>query len=225
MENRIIKFLSDHSIGILSFRAAGSNSDWTDFAEAVGNVVVPADKEARLNISPTVEFDPVILSTIEPDVLSVFGWVSTSKVTDDAIAHIQYLTGLQGLALWETNIGDEALWHLRHLSNLQWLDIGDTRITDEGLRHLQELALLRSLSLLNTQISDKGLHYLEGLIKLERLDLMNTLVTDAGVEKLENLTGLKSLRIYQTRITEAGYDKLQRGLPRCRIRFHDPHYV
>src|SRR5438309_1094763 len=142
MEPRIISLPQDCSIGLLSARTDGSDDEWADFAQAIGNVAVPPDTELRLVMSPTVSFDPRLLANLESDALSVFEWVSTSRVNDAAIAHIQHLTSLKGLALWETSITNESLEYIGRLHNLQWLDIGDTRITDEGLRYLLELGSL-----------------------------------------------------------------------------------
>jgi hypothetical protein len=223
METRIMEFPQDCSIGVLSVRTDGSDDEWVDFAQAIGNVAVPCGKELRLVVSPTASFDPQLLANLESTALSVLEWVSTGRVNDAVIAHIQHLTSLKGLALWETNIANESLKYVGGLRNLQWLDIGDTRITDDGLRYLLELPFLHQLSLLNTRLTDEGLDYIERLFNLESLDLMNTLVSDVGVEHLVNLVRLKSLRIFQTRISEAGYNKLRSALPRCQIRFRHPH--
>jgi hypothetical protein len=218
-----MKFPDEHSIGELSLRTLGTREEWIEFAEAKGEIIIPTSKEILLEVSSTAVFDPTIFSNLEPDSLSVFEWVSTSKVTDDAIKHIQHLRGLSGLALWETGIGDEALWYLRQLSNLRWLDIGDTNITDNGLAYLCELDSLDELTLLNGRITDNGLAHLLRLPKLGGLDLMQTLVTDEGAEFLARLTSLRNLRIFKTKISEAGYKELKRELPDCQIRFYHPH--
>lgn len=223
MQYRIIKFPSDFSVGTLTFRDAGSRGDWTDSARAIGDVVVPSGKDVCLSTSPTLDFDPKILSALAPDALSVFEWVSTSKVSDAAIVHIQHLTRLRGLAFWETSIGNDSLWYIRHLSNLEWLDIGDTRITDDGLAYLSELSSLNYLTLLNDRITDAGLFHLQKLTEIGGIDLMGTSVTDDGVDVLSKLTSLKNLRIFETRISERGYRKLKSVLPNCRIRFYNPH--
>ena len=222
IQSRIITFRGDFSIGTLSLRASGSTEKWTDFGEAIGNVVIPLGQEVRLEVFPTVLLEKQTLSGLEPDALSEFQWVSTSKVTDAAIANLRHLTGLKGLALWETNIGDEALQHVRHLCNLSWLDIGDTKITDAGLGYLRELSCLNDLALLNDRISNYGLIHLQNLLKLEGLDLMNTPLTDEGAGMLCNMSRLKNLRIFNTCITEEGYQKLKAALPRCRIKYYHP---
>ncbi|MFL6215171.1 MAG: leucine-rich repeat domain-containing protein [Blastocatellia bacterium] len=206
-------------IGRLSVRAAGSQDEWADFAEACGIIIIPDDKEAHLTVA-YVDFDLQAFTAIAPDALTVFEWVSSRRVTDAAITNIRHLTGLQGLALWETSIGDETLFNLRHLSNLRWLDIGDTQITDVGLSYLSEMPLLYSLTLLNDRITDAGIAHLQRLPSLTHLDLMNTLVTDHGVATLKRLKGLRHLRVFGAGMTESGYRELKRALPGCRIWFH-----
>ena len=217
--NRTIEFPANQSIGRLSLRPAGSRDAWAEFAEARGIVAVPCDKELSLRVA-YVDFDPAIFLALGPDDLSEFSWVSAGRVTDAAVAYLQHLRGLQGLALWETNIGDEALVHLRHLSNLRWLDIGDTDVTDSGLAYLSEMTDLRSLTLLNDNVTERGLTDLQTRASLEHLDVMNTPLTDSAVEIIETMTGLKHLRIFGTQISERGYGVLRAALPECRIWFH-----
>jgi Leucine Rich Repeat (LRR) protein len=221
--NRTIAFPVDYAIGIISVRQAGSTENWSVLSEAIGDVVVPAGKEVRLEVFSRARFDPAIFSNLDAPALDVIEWVSTSNVTDASIEHFRHLTGLRGLALWETSIGNESLRHVGHLSNLRWLDVGDTRITDEGLPFLSELSLLGTLTLMNDRITDKGLVYLKSLGGLGRLDLMNTLITDDGIETLRQMHQLTNLRIVNTLITETGFLRLKNTLTRCRIRYHHSH--
>ncbi len=225
MENRTLKSPVNLSIGRVSIRDREGNGEWSLLTEATGNVFIPADKEARLDVAARAVFDPEIFSSLDADALAVFGWVSTSRVTDAAIEHLQHLTSLKGLALWETAIGDPALRHVRHLSHLRWLDIGDTKITDDGLVYLIEMRDLASLTLLNDKITDRGLVELQKLPSLVRLDLMRTLITDQGIETLCTMSRLRYLRICDTSITEKGFDELKVCLADCGIRYHHPHHV
>lgn len=219
--DRTIDFPSQQSLGRLSVRAAGSREPWVEFAEARGSITVPADKELRLTVA-YVDVDSKVFSTLAPDALSVFEWVSTGRATDVAAAvpDLCHLTGLQGLALWETNINDESLFNLRHLSNLRWLDIGDTQVTDAGLRYLCEMSRLYELSLLNDRISDAGLDSLQRLPSLTHMDLMKTPITDKGVGVLKRMRQLRYLRIFGTGITEQGCQELHRSLSDCAIWFY-----
>ena len=225
MENRTLAFPANFSIGKISIRDREGNGEWSLFAQATGNVFIPADKEARLDVAARAAFDPEIFSSFDENALADFEWVSTSKVTDAAIQHIQHLTGLKGLALWETPIGDLALRHVRHLSHLRWLDIGDTKITDNGLVYLIEMRDLASLTLLNDKITDRGLVELQKLPGLVCLDLMRTLITDQGIESLCTMNRLRFLRICDTSITEEGFNELKVCLADCGIRYHHPHHA
>ena len=218
-------FPTDRSIGTVTVGPFDRPEEWFELCEARGNVIVPSGKEVRLFIDARVDFDPNLLSNFDPQSLAILEWVSSSRITDEAISHIQHLSGLKGLAVWETSLGDDGLAHIRHLHNLQWLDIGDTKITDNGLAELSELPLLYDLSLLNDCITDEGLRKLTTLVRLRGLDLMHTRVTDAGIEVLGNMNHLASLRIFETGITEAGYVRLRTALPNCQINFHDPHFA
>lgn len=224
MKTRIVKFPAARSIGLLSVRQK-PDDEWTNFASARGNVIVPDGKELRLEVSPKAIFDPRVFADFEPNALSVLEWVSTRQVNDSTVGFLQHLTGLKGLALWETKVGDLAMVSLARLQNLEWLDLGDTLITDDGLRYLLELRSLHYLSLLNTQVTDEGLRFVKRIVSLEGLDLMNTLITDEAIKHLRVLPKLRTLRITQTRISQLGYRKLSLALPHCNVRYHDPHRI
>ena len=225
MNEPVLRFPQDRSIGKLSIRNSDSQREWTEYAAARGEITIPRGAEVRLSIDPCVEFDPALFSDFEPEALAVFEWVSTSRVSDTAIKHLRQLTGLKGLALWETSIGDEALRSIGHLYSLEWLDIGDTEITDQGLAWIRKLWSLDYLTLLNDRVTDNCLVHLQRLPKLRGLDLMNTLVDDNGVAVLSRLFSLRSLRIVGTQITEKGFMELKRALPHCQIRYRHPHHI
>ena len=58
MQNRVLKFLPDYSIGELAVRTLGSREDWIEFADAKGEIVIPASKGVFLSVSATAVFDP-----------------------------------------------------------------------------------------------------------------------------------------------------------------------
>jgi Leucine Rich Repeat (LRR) protein len=222
METRKLHFPSPHSVGTLSVRTPESEEDWSFYAEAMGAVILPPNKEVRLEVLSTVVLEPSFFATFDPEIFSVIEWVGSRHITDGATISLQCLFGLKGLALWETHIGDLTLGTLRRLSNLRWLDIGDTRITDHGLRYVRELTSLQELSLLNDNISVNGISHFHGLTSLKNLDLMNTPLTDDGVETLCRMHHLKSLRIIGTRISQEGYARLKDAMPDCRIQYYHP---
>jgi len=108
-------------------------------------------------------------------------------------------------------VTDAGVVHLQGLSQLQHLSLWDTQVTDAGLMHLQGLTQLRSLDL------DPGLERLKGLTQLRILDLSGTQVADAGLVHLEGLTRLQWLRLVGTKVTDAGVRELQKALPNAHI--------
>jgi Leucine Rich repeat len=223
MTMHVIHFPITRSLGKVYLPSGGPPDDWVEFAEAQGDVVVPSNLDVRLEVSKEGALDLSPLSKIEPDDIQVLE-LSSINVGDFEIRHLQHLSGLRGLALWETDIGDVALSYVSRLIALRWLDIGDTKITNNGLVYLHSLASLRQLTLLNTQIGDEGLAHLLKLRELEYLDLMGTKVGDAGVSTLGRLKTLKSLRIYDTNISEAGYLEIKKAIPECQVKYRHYHY-
>ena len=90
-------------------------------------------------------------------------------------------------------ISDAGLAHLEGLTKLRTLDLYNTRISDAGLRHLKGLMNIRYLNLDGTRITDAGLPHLKGLTSLKELRVFRTGVTEAGLAEL--LKALPSLTI------------------------------
>jgi hypothetical protein len=220
MQRRLIKFPAERSMGKLYLRDLEIGTHWCEYAEACGGVSVPSGRDVSLRVSDSAAADLAPLSALGPDDLQVIE-ITCLELDEAQLRNIRHLTGLKGLALWETFITDEAFLHLTPLSNLRWLDIGDTHVTDEGLSFLKGAAFLEELSLLNTGITHQGLRHIERLRWLRRLDLMGTRVNDTGFDSLQSLTGLESLRIVDTDIGYPVYSKLKRALPNCRIIYHE----
>jgi Leucine-rich repeat (LRR) protein len=206
---------------MISLRDVEHPGEWNEYAEARGKLLVPPDRDVWLSVSYDAMANLTPLSALAPSDLQVLSITCNRRFDDAQLRHIENLTGLAGLALWETGTGDAAFSSLSGLSNLRWLDIGDTQIKDEGLAFIHGMSGLEELTLLNTQISSAGLRHLEGLRKLKRLDLMGTKVDDAGFEILGGLNSLKSLRIIDTEISYPVFARLKRALPDCQIKYHE----
>jgi Leucine-rich repeat (LRR) protein len=211
-----VQFPINTSLGRLYLRRESSNN-WVSFCEAQGEVIVPNRAEICLKVYTMKTFDLKPLTLLMPNDIQALEIVCTSKKVEQELTHLRHLTGLIGLAIWETDIGDLALSYISQFIALRWLDIGSTKITDAGLEHLTSLLSLRALALANNQISDRGMASLERMSNLERLDLMNTRFSDISVSQLKKLKALKWLRISETSISERGYYELKQALPECHI--------
>ncbi|MDT5122476.1 MAG: hypothetical protein QOC96_1958 [Acidobacteriota bacterium] len=207
-------------MGKLFLRSLENPIDRNEYAEARGVVAIPLGRDVILEVSIDASSDLTPLALLASDDLQVIA-ITCRRFDGLQLQNIQHLTGLLGLALWETDINDAAFLYLSGLINLHWLDIGDTKVTDEGLAFVENLTQLEELSLLNTEIGNQGLLHLEKLKRLKRLDLMSTRVDDDGFEILKRLTSLKSLRITDTNISYTVYAKLKRALPKCQIKYHE----
>ena len=52
--------------------------------------------------------------------------------------HLEGLTNLKKLYLWDTQVTDAGLVHLVGLTNLKWLYLYGTQVTDAGLAELRK---------------------------------------------------------------------------------------
>jgi hypothetical protein len=219
MNTRVVKFHPTHSLGKLYLSEHNCRSNWVKYIDARGEVLVPPGMDLELWVTNDGLTDLTPLTRLEPDDLYAINFACT-RVKDGDLRFVRSLTHLNGLAIWETNIGDLALTHLSGMASIRWLDIGDTKVTDEGLAYLRSLKGLQSLTLLNDEVGDNGVTHLTGFENLQHLDLMSTRVSDASITSLSGLRGMRSLRIYQTQISENGYAELSRALPKCQIWYH-----
>ncbi|HVX13699.1 MAG TPA: hypothetical protein VHC22_21130 [Pirellulales bacterium] len=64
--------------------------------------------------------------------------LSSTRVTDDFLAHLKVLTALQILHLGSTGITDAGMVHLEGLTKLQYLLLPRTRVTKDGVARLQK---------------------------------------------------------------------------------------
>jgi internalin A len=136
-------------------------------------------------------------------------YLRETRVTDAGVAHLRDLTGLRMLNLMGTQVTDAGLAHLKGLTGLQALNLLGTKVTNAGLEQLQGLTGLHALDLSHTRVTDAGLAQLKGLTELQTLNLWHTQVTDAGLECLKDLKGLRSLSLSDTQVTDAGLAHLQ----------------
>jgi hypothetical protein len=114
---------------------------------------------------------------------------------DDDLIKVGRLGQLQDLSVSSPRITDAGLAHLQGLTNLSALVLNGTQISDAGLPNLKGLTRLTFLDLDNTRVSDAGLPHLKRLTRLSLLGLWGTQVTDAGVKELNQ--AIPSLTIVQ----------------------------
>jgi hypothetical protein len=113
--------------------------------------------------------------------------------------------------------GSDCTKHLESLTELRTLELFNTRVTDAGLERLGGLTGLERLQLSIAEVTDAGLEHLKGFANLRELDLSGAQVTDAGLEHLQGLTNLVQLDLHGTQVTEQGVKRLRQALPKCDV--------
>ena len=221
MNNNILNFPLNYSLGRLLTHSKNERKEWVEIAQAKGDVIVSGDLDLWLEISSEKDIEISSLSGFDRDALQFID-VTLANLPSTDFKYIEHLY-LLGIAAYETNLEDEALSHIGNIVTLKWLDIGTTKVTNQGLKHLAPLVSLKELILLNNHIGDEGLIHLSKMTELQHLDLMGTKVSDNGIVHLKKLQSLNSLRIFDTSISEKGYLEIKATIPNCNIKYK--HYL
>lgn len=151
------------------------------------------------------------------EIVRAGGTVTSEQTWLGKLLRDDSLVKVIGVGLCEKSVTDTGLVHLQGLSHLKALSLFNSRVTDAGLVHLRELSQLSVLALGNTDVTDAGLVHLQGLSQLQAMYLQNTQVTDAGLVHIQGLSQLNVLDLRNTKVTDQGVKKLQQALPKCKI--------
>ena len=209
--SRRVRFPVDYPLGVIYVRTPGVhkylNEGWRYFGKAKGELLLPKDKEVRLNISREASADLSPLAALDANAvhrLLLYG----TRVDDDGLKYVAHLSGLEELDLRGTRVTNQGMEYLLPLRSLKNLDIGQTRVGDKGVKHISELPSVEILSLSGTRITDRGLAALSGMKSLRALTLDLTDISDAGLAHLKDLADMTYLSFWNTDITDAGLDHL-----------------
>ena len=141
------------------------------------------------------------------------------SVADAQLVYLNPLNNLKTVYLYRTQIEGPGLIHLSGLNQLEHLALGRSRLGDEGLEHISRIRGLISLRLDNTKVTDSAVARLAKLQNLETLTLNNTDITDKSLTSLQNLKRLKQLGLAGTRITPEGAQRIKLALPKCNVSY------
>jgi beta-lactamase regulating signal transducer with metallopeptidase domain/thiol-disulfide isomerase/thioredoxin len=246
-----LEFPEDRSVGNIMVRPETDTYDWTiaqdkavsnweEFGEAKGLVVIPDGKVARLTVKADEKpADLVFLDTLHPDSLAVLDVAKTS-ISDDALVHVARLTGLKALNLEQTKVTDAGIKSLAPLTQLEWLSLKITEVTgnDAGLENfaklkhlyfssneirdsalipLERLADLQVLCLDWSKVTREGLQHLQGLKQLRSLSLDSVPIRDKDFEVLGAIESLQVLNLSETHITDASMAIIKQ-MPNIKVR-------
>lgn len=163
-----------------------------------------------------------------------------AKIDESIAPDIEGLTSLTTLKLSSTEISNQALASIAKLTNLTSLDMNRTFIDTTGARLLSQLTNLHDLQMAYTVIDDAAIHALKDL-KLSSLNIaccrfvtdesmrdlsgMTTLttlyvggpgITNQSVPHISHLTNLRSLELWETAVTYDVLIEITRTLPELR---------
>lgn len=191
---RTIQF-PERSIGQINTRRAEPRTfddAWKGNESAKGTMDIPAATMVQLKSGPTARsLDS--LTTLQPDDLDSL-WLTSSRLTDDSLAPLSHLTGLQILRITKADITDEGLKHLTDLDQVTDLQLGDVPITDAGLEHLKEMDKLQRIFLHGTNVTADGVRAYKDaagnpLLVIERKDEYHPSRLGAIVDELNKSGG------------------------------------
>jgi len=167
---RVLHFPKDYSAGTLDlYEIPNEGKIWTDFADARGDVTIPAGKRVRLWVSQeSIDNGLSALETLRPGDLDYLGFDRRHGLSDRLFSRLRHLTGLRQILFWGcTGFQGKGFEYLKDLPSLHQLSLGNVNggqpeVTDEAVPYLIQIKSLRSLGLQGTEIS------LEGYRKIRR---------------------------------------------------------
>jgi peroxiredoxin len=130
-------------------------------------------------------------------------------VTNEGLAALAALDGLEELELLGDRVSDAGLAHIARLPRLTYLILRGTTFTDAGMAHVAKISSLRILNLQNVPVGDGAAAHISRMAALERLSLHNTRLTDAGMHHLIKLRDLRYLGLDRTQVTTNGLMQLK----------------
>jgi Leucine-rich repeat (LRR) protein len=117
----------------------------------------------------------------------------STNLTDEGLAHLATLEGLNELVLTRVSATDVGLVHLASMSKLVKLTLGGRAIAGEGLGHLDKLTGLQRLVLGYGPIKDDALRHLGLFPKLQTLHVGFSSIGDTGLAHIGQVTSLRQL--------------------------------
>ena len=172
-------------------------------------------QESIAALRPGGSVSPGGVLSFAPDAKPVELDLSSTRLSDAGLAHVENLAALRSLDLTATPVGDDGIAHLGKVAGLESLNLSGTNVTDRGIALLKGREALRTLDLSGTRVTGAGLASVAKVPGLRTLRLQGTAVDDAGVAALAGMKGLETLALRDTKVPAKVLDTLK-GMPALR---------
>jgi beta-lactamase regulating signal transducer with metallopeptidase domain len=204
---RVLQFPADRAIGRLYRMEGLPGKGIRMFAEAKGEVKVPAGTNVLLELDRREPL--VVLDELEPDVLQgVFLYPDSCRGHDfSPLARHKSLRYV--LFRKFGRILGPRFKPLRDLPALERVDVHHTRMDSAAIGSLAGLTQLRGLDLHWCMVGDSDVKRLTGLTKLEYLDLNRGAISDYCLPLIAKFKKLKTLILEDTMVTGSGFKHLR----------------
>lgn len=193
------------------------------FADQVASV--QAGESTRLQFTDTAISDRLLLDLPVESLASLDTViVDQGAVTDEGLAVIARLPGLEQLRLRHSPITDAGVALLANCEQIWLVNLPQSRVSSVGLASLQKRTKLKQLRIGSPLLGDDCCHAIAELKSLRGLHLIDVPVTDAGLKVLATLPHLESLYLDDSEVTEAGWDWLFQERPQLHVHVNQQHH-
>lgn len=132
-------------------------------------------------------------------------------ITKDHFAHLEALTELEEITLWNRSTTDSELSFLRGRKKLTKLELRSIHASGPGIAVLNDLPSLENLILAHAALTDNDLDRLDGCPQLRKLDLNCNPISDAAITRFaKSHPRLKEVGFDGTNVTPECVQKLAR---------------
>jgi serine/threonine protein kinase len=171
--------------------------------EAAGVQLVPTDAKVVLRCKPNLIAEPALLDGFAVDDLFCVDFEGLSHVSNETLAHVARLAGLNGVIIKGGEVDDDCIKYLEYLPDLRELALAQTKVSGRALSRLSRLRKLKHLDYSGGSDIPLLLKTLENSKTMTELTLENVPLSKDDLKLIASLQSLKALRISGSGVTNS----------------------
>lgn len=193
------------------------------FADQVASV--QAGESTRLEFKSIAITDQMLLDLPVSSLASLDTVIADrGVVSDEGLAVLARLPGLEQLRLRHSPITDAGAATLAQCENLWLINLPQSRLSNTGVESFEKLTELTQLRLGSPELDNECCQAIAKLTSLRGLHLIGVPVTDAGLRILATLPHLDSLYLDDSAVTDEGWDWLFEHHPHLHVHVDQQHH-